>query len=83
MSVTPPNPPDIHAESTYWGKAIPTLIDLELLQAYENCLNAEAAREYAKEKLLERKLTLPPPNPEYEILKTAIVNEINKRNLKT
>jgi hypothetical protein len=54
-------------------------LDLGLL--YNSTVDAEKKREEAKdhEKLKKRKIKLPPPNPEYLKLKSAIDNEIKFR----
>lgn len=81
MSLEDIRPVNVHLEPLMWGKPIPQLIDLELVQAYENCIEAEKKREIAKLKLSLRNITLPNQNPNYQALKDAIINELKKRNI--
>lgn len=85
-------PVDVHKQPLYWGKPLSDLLDIELIQAYEYCLQAEAKREVAKshpkfnvdrevDGRTVKKLKLPPINPNYHNLKNAITTEMNKRNL--
>lgn len=75
-------PTDLHVQPLYWGKPLDQLIDLEIIQVYQFCLQHEAKREEAKKKLLERKIKLPEiNNPNYHNLKDAVLIEIEKRKI--
>lgn len=85
-------PIDVHKEPIYWGKTLPEMLDMEVLQIYENLINAEKKREAASKhpkfnvdreengKTIKR-LILPPINTNYQAFKDAIINEMKKRNI--
>ena len=76
-------PVDVHKEPLYWGKPLPLLLDFEILQVYENLLEIDQQREEARVKLQKRNIKLPEiNNPNHQSLKEAILNELNRRNIK-
>ena len=69
------------SEYYYQGAPLSTYSLWELGQFLKSFVDAEKKREEAKdhEKLKKRKIKLPPSNPEYLKLKSAIDNEIKFR----
>jgi len=69
------------SEYYYLGAPLSTYSLWELGQFLKSFVDAEKKRKEAKnhEKLKKRNIKLPPPNPEYLKLKSAIDNEIKFR----